>query len=42
MAVYSMKAIFGSFKDTVTQNVCSLKSGPMGCKDLGNDDDLQK
>ena len=29
-------------KGTVTQNIFSFKSGPKGCKDLGNDDDLQK
>ena len=29
-------------KGTVTQNIFSLKSGPKGCKDLGNDKDLQK
>ena len=32
----------GQFKDTVTQNIFSLKSGPKGCKDLGNYNDLQK
>ena len=29
-------------KGTVTQNTFSLESGPKGCKDLGNDDDLPK
>ena len=29
-------------KGTVTQNIFSLKSGPKSCKDLGNDNDLQK
>ena len=28
-------------KGTVTQNIFSLKIGPKGCKDLGNDNDLQ-
>ena len=31
-----------SLKGIVTQNIFSLKSGPKGCKDLGNDNDLQK
>ena len=26
----------------MTQNIFSLKSGPRGCKDLGNGNDLQK
>ena len=31
-----------SIKDTVTQNIFSLKSGPNGCKGLWNNHDLQK
>ena len=26
----------------MTQNIFSLKSGPKGCNDIGNDNDLQK
>ena len=29
-----------ALKGTVTQNIFSFNSGPKGCKDLGNDNDL--
>ena len=31
-----------NLKGSVTQNIFSLKNGPNGCIDLGNDIDLQK
>ena len=30
------------FKGSMTQNIFFLKSGPKSCKDLKNDNDLQK
>ena len=33
--------LYDSLQGTVTPNIFSLKSGPKGCKDLWNNNDLQ-
>ena len=37
-----LEIVHNCLKGTVTQNIFSLESGTKGCKDLGNDNYLQK